>query len=208
MILTKWSKQNMTKYILNSGGINNAPDKGQRFFRTIVEDLGHRPKVLFCFFAMPREEWEAKYAQYTDGFATHMTEDIHPHFTMAMPNDFEEQVRECDALYIHGGDDYLLRYWLSQYDLPKIWEGKIVATNSASSHALAKYFWTCDWRQCMDGFGVLPMKFLAHYESKFGADDPRGPIDWQAAKAELEAYHDKNLPVYALREGEFEIFES
>jgi len=198
----------VTKYILNSGGIGNAADKGRRFFREIVGDLGEKPKVLFCFFAMPREDWESKYAQYVAGFSAHMIQGIQPQCTMAMPDSFEQQVRDCDALYIHGGDDHLLRYWLSQYDLPKIWEGKVVAANSASSHALAKHFWTCDWRQCMDGFGILPIKFLAHYQSEFGADDPRGPIDWSAAKAELETYHDRDLPIYALREGEFKVFES
>lgn len=119
----------MTKYLLNSGGIGNSADKGQRFFRAVVENLGENPKVLFCFFALPREDWEAKYAEYVAGFTSHMTENVHP-------------------------------------------------------------------------------KFLAHYESEFGADDPRGPIDWHAAKEELEAYHDKKLPVYALREGEFEILEA
>ena len=198
----------MTTYILNSGGIGNAADKGQQFFRSIVEGLGKRPKILFCFFAMPREDWEAKHAQYVTGFSAHMKQGIQPVFTMAMPDTFVQQVKDCDALYIHGGDDHLLRYWLSHYTLPKLWEGKVIATNSASSHALAKHFWTCDWRQCMDGFGILPIKFLAHYESGFGADDPRGPIDWQAAENALKAYGDTDLPIYALREGEFKIFET
>jgi len=37
--------------------------------------------------------------------------------------------------------------------------------------------------------------------------DPRGSIDWESAKKELENFGDKSLPIYALEEGEFAIFE-
>ncbi len=55
----------------------------------------------------------------------------------------------------------------------------------------------------MDGLGVLPMKFLAHFESSFGNDDPRGAIDWQRSLADLKNYGDVTLPIHPLREGEF-----
>ena len=125
--------------------------------------------------------------------------DIEPVFEMAMPDKFEEQLQQNDAIYIHGGDDHLMQYWLKQFDIPKIWDGKVVATNSASSHALSKHFWTCDWRQLMDGLGILPIKFLAHYKSEYGEDDPRGPIDWGTALKELESYGDTSLPILIYR---------
>lgn len=59
----------------------------------------------------------------------------------------------------------------------------------------------------MDGMGILPIKFIAHFNSEYGITDPRGPIDWKIAKIELENFGDRNLPVYALEEGEFEVFE-
>ena len=59
----------------------------------------------------------------------------------------------------------------------------------------------------MDGLGLLPIKFLAHYESGYGKDDPRGAIDWQQAYKELESYGDTSLPIYAPREGEFIVIE-
>lgn len=197
----------MTKYILNSGGIQNSEDRGKAFFRKIVEGFGGKPKILCCFFAKPREDWEEKYAEYTAGFTAQMPDGVEPNFELAFPDTFENQIKSCDAIYIPGGDDHLMQYWLKQYDLPKLWEGKVVSTNSASSNALAKHFWTCDWRQCMDGMGILPIKFLPHYQSEYGSTDPRGPIDWNKAKQQLEDYGEKGLPIYALKEGEFEVFE-
>jgi hypothetical protein len=100
-----------------------------------------------------------------------------------------------------------VQYWLGKFDLPKIWDGKVIATSSASSHALSKQYWTCDWRKCNEGLGILPIKFLAHFKSEYGTSDPRGPIDWDKARKELEEFGDKSLQIYALEEGDFEIFE-
>lgn len=126
---------------------------------------------------------------------------------MAFPDTFEEQIQHSDIIYIHGGDDHLIIYWLKRFDIPKIWDGKIVATSSASSDALAQCFWTCDWRQNMNGLGILPIKFLPHYNSPYGNDDPRGPINWDKAHEELKVYGDQSLPIYALEEGQYVVIK-
>lgn len=197
----------MTKYILNSGGISNEPERAKKFFAEVVKGLGNKPKILLCFFAQKREDWEGRFAQDKIRLQAFMPEGVTPVWQLAFPDDFEKQVKDSDALYIHGGDDHLVQYWLRQFDLQKMWDGKVVATNSASSDALSKYFWTCDWRTCMAGLGIVPIKFIPHYKSKFGSEDPRGPIDWNAARAELEKFENSDLPIYALQEGEFIVIE-
>ncbi len=72
---------------------------------------------------------------------------------------------------------------------------------------LVAHYYTCDWRDCRDGFGIIPIKFIPHYESTYGADTPRGPVDWHAAYQQLELYGDTSLPIHALHEGEFLVFE-
>lgn len=195
----------MTKYVVNSGGIRNSEDKGKSFFEEIVSGLGANPKILFSFFAEKREDWESKFNDYSKGFNELV--DSRPEITLAMPDTFERQAEKSDAIYFHGGDDHLVQYWLQKFDLPDVFKGKVVATNSASSNALSRQFWTCDWRQCMDGLGILPIKFISHYMSDFGTDDPRGPINWKEAYKELEEYGDKSLPVHALEEGQFIVIE-
>lgn len=198
----------MTKYFLNSGGIKNIPDKGKAFFSDVLNGFGKNPRILICCFAQPREDWQEKFDQDRAYFKEHFAGEIEPILTLAFPDKFEQQIKENDAIYLHGGDDHLIQYWLKKFDIPRIWDGKVVATNSASSHALSKYFWTCDWRECMDGLGIIPIKFLAHFKSAHGETDPRGPIDWDSAYQELEKYKDPNLPIYALKEGEYQVFET
>lgn len=196
----------MTKYVVNSGGIKNYPEKANKFFTEVLSGLGNNPKILMCFFATLREYWEEKYKENLEILPHFFNKEIKPTFELAFPNTFESQIKECDVIYIHGGDDHLVQYWLKKFNLPEIWEGKVVVTSSASSHALSKQFWTCDWRQCMDGLGILPIKFLAHFKSEFGSNDPRGPINWEKAYQELEEYGDKKLPIYALEEGDYRVF--
>lgn len=197
----------MTKYILHAGGITNSKDNGAAFFGEVIKGLGDNPKILFCFFAQPRERWDEKFNGYSQGFIKRVNKNIKPSFDLAMPDTFESQIKECGAIMIQGGDDYLLRYWLNQFDIPKIWEGKVVSGSSAGSDSLSAHFWTGDWRECMDGLGIVPVKFIPHFKSEYGSDDPRGPINWDRAYKELENYGNKSLPIHALKEGEFIVFE-
>lgn len=197
----------MTKYVINSGGIKNEPKLKKQFHQELVKELGNTPKFLLCNFAQGREYWEAKFQGYSDAITEDMPQDVNPIFALAMPSEFATQCNEADVIYFHGGDDHLLKYWMEQFDMPLLFKDKVIATNSASSDMLSKHYWTCDWRQCSDGFGILPIKFIPHYQSAFGADDPRGAIDWDEARQELSEYGDRSLKIYALKEGEFEVFE-
>ena len=122
---------------------------------------------------------------------------------IAMPDNFAEQCQWADVIIFAGGDDELLKCRMSKFDVPGIWEGKVVTGGSAGASYLVDSFWTCDWRKIMDGKGIIPAKFIAHFKSNFGDDDHRGPIDWEKAYKELKEYGDKSLPIYALEEGDF-----
>ncbi|OGL37125.1 hypothetical protein A3B63_00760 [Candidatus Saccharibacteria bacterium RIFCSPLOWO2_01_FULL_49_22] len=196
----------MTKYVVQSGGIENQPELKRKFHREVVKGLGKKPKFVLCNFAQGREYWEVKFPGYCDTITEDMPDGVKPTFELAMPDQFIEQCEKADVIYFHGGDDHLLQYWMRQYDTTKLFKDKVVATNSASSDMLATHYWTCDWRQCGDGFGILPIKFIPHYKSDFGDDDPRGPIDWDRAYKELRSYKDKGLPIVALEEGEYKVY--
>jgi hypothetical protein len=193
----------MTKYVLQSGGMRNNPEGAKRYFAELVKNIGLSPRILLCFFAQPREVWEEKFNPYADAFNSYMPEGIKPTYELSFPDTFAEQVTAADIIYCHGGDDHLAQYWFEKLNATEVWQGKVVGTNSATTHALSTYFWTCDWRELKEGLGVLPIKTIAHYKSSYGKDDPRGPIDWEKAKEELENYGDTSLPVYALPEGEY-----
>lgn len=198
----------MTKYIVNSGNIKAYPEKMRAYNDAIYSDFigSKKPvKVLMCFFAMPREDWETKYIIYKKNLLGDFI--VRTDVEMAMPEKFKEQCKNAEVIYVSGGDDELLACRFSQFDLPDMWEGKVIATSSAGSDYLAHSFWTCDWRMCMDGLGILPIKVIPHFNSCYGADDPRGPIDWQKAHDELALYGDTSLPIHALEEGDFIVQE-
>lgn len=195
----------MTKYILYSGGSN--PEKASLFNNEILKGLGVQPKILFCFFARAREDWEELFDKYKNNFLKTIEGNIKPEMELAFPDKFSEQVKKNDVVILLGGDDYLLQYWLNQYSLPKIWEGKVVASSSAGSNALVNSFWTCDWRKSIDGLNILPIKFISHFNSNFGDNDPRGKIDWKKAYKEISEYGNKSLEVNALEEGDFMVIE-
>lgn len=197
----------MTKYVLQSGGIGRQLELKKQFHREIVKGLSKTPHIVICTFAQLREDWNRKFPHYCETILEDMPEGIKPTFDLAMPNHFEEQCKKADILYFNGGDDHLIRYWMRQFDVPAIFAGKVVATNSASSDMLAVHYWSSDWRACGDGFGIVPIKFIPHYQSTIDDIDPRGPIDWQKAYDELKAYGDTTLPIHALKEGEFIVVE-
>lgn len=198
----------MTKYVLNSGGVKNNLDKKRRFHQELIKGLSNQPKFVLCNFAQGREYWESKFEAYREAITEDMPKTVTPTFELALPDHFEEQCKSADVIYFHGGDDSLLQYWMKQYQLDKLFKDKVVATNSASSNLLATHYWTCDWRACADGMGLLPIKFIPHYKSQFGSSDPRGPIDWDKAYKELEAYGDTSLPIHALKEGDYVVIEA
>jgi len=200
----------MTKYILNSGGVKNYPDKLKKYNEEVFKSFSNRKdstpiKVLMCFFAMPRERWEEKFEVYKNNLKDDVPQEIE--IKMAEPQDFVKQCEWSDLIFVSGGDDELLAYRFSKFDIPKIWDGKVVTTSSAGSDYLVKHFWTCDWRDNMDGAGILSIKFIPHYKSSFGDNDPRGKINWEEAYKELENYGEKDIPIHALEEGDFVVFE-
>lgn len=197
----------MTKYILNSGNFREDRNLAQIFFEEITKGLGGTPHNLICCFALPREDWEAKFTKDTTEFPGFFPANISYTFELAFPDRFPEQIKRSDVIFLHGGDDHLVQYWLKKFDLPELLDDKVVVTSSASSHALSQSFWTCDWRMCMNGLGILPIKFLAHYKSSYGHNDPRGPINWEQAQEELKTYGDDQLPIHALEEGHFVVIE-
>ncbi len=206
----------MTKYILQSGNVKDFPEKMKKYNKEVFRDFlsggknektqDESVKVLFNFFSQKREDWEMKYENYDKRLREDV--DLKLETKMAMPDKFTEQCQWADVIIFAGGDDDLLRCRMSKFDVPGIWEGKIIVGSSAGSDYLVDSFWPYDWREVLDGTGLIPIKFIPHYKALDCAEnDSRGDVDWEKAYKELKEYGDKNLPIYALEEGDFVVFE-
>jgi len=119
--------KSMTKYVLNSGGIKRHPELKKQFHQELVKGLSSNPKFLLCNFAQGREYWEVKFQGYSNAIAEDMLKGIQPSFELATPADFAEQCKQADIIYIHGGDDHLLQYWMKQFDYKTLFKDKVVA---------------------------------------------------------------------------------
>jgi peptidase E len=104
-------------------------------------------------------------------------------FTFAKRENFIEQIKEADAVYIHGGDTDELFADLKKYPnfLEEIQKKKLVIGTSAGAYIWAKYsLSSSEENQITERFGILPIKVTAHFqeenrsifEKKFKQIDP------------------------------------
>ena len=187
-----------TKLILNSGGVKRREDLKKQFHQEMVKGLSLKLNILICTFAQGREFWEGKFP----GYSASIKEDLPEYdlsFTLAMPDDFANQIKDADIIYFNGGDDHLFAYWMDKFDF-SLFNGKVLVTNSASSDYFSSSCWNIDWKSPVIGSGILPIKFIPHYE----ADET---IDWLKVEEELRGFGDPELPIYKLKEGEFVVLE-
>lgn len=124
----------MTKYVLNSGGFRNYPDRARQFMAEMLEGQGNQPKILISIFAETRETWKERYGKTVDRFRQFLPEGIQPEYEIASDDDFPAQVSRNDIVFFYGGDVEVLAARLSKFDVLTIFEGKTVAGTSYSSN--------------------------------------------------------------------------
>jgi hypothetical protein len=173
----------VTTYILAGGN-----DRASRGYWTDLASaiLHDKPlRVLSCMFARPKEIWQETYDGYQSFFKMAFGDDMTS--VLAQTDSFVDQIKAADVIYLHGGDTRLLKKLLSQYyNLQQLLEGKIVIGSSAGAQFLSNKYWSCGTRTLGEGSGFTDLNTIVHYNSNYGSDDPRGPIDWQQAEQQLQ----------------------
>jgi hypothetical protein len=89
-----------TKLILNSGGVKRREDLKKQFHQEMVKGLSLKLNILICTFAQGREFWEGKFP----GYSASIKEDLPEYdlsFTLAMPDDFANQIKDADIIYFN-----------------------------------------------------------------------------------------------------------
>lgn len=192
----------MTKYILIGGYPRKAEDGGKALAEEMAKGFQDPIKLLICYFARPRIQWEVNAVEDHLFFNGHLSP-RKVEYQMAQVDTFIEQLRWADVMYIRGGTTATLLEKLAQCgDWNKELDGKTIAGSSAGAMAIAKYDYNLDTLKLSEGLGLVPVKVLVHYRSNYNAPN----IDWDKAETELKAYKE-DLPVLCLREGEFKVYE-
>jgi hypothetical protein len=188
----------MTKFILHGGSVWESEDRGRGLAEELVRDAHAPVKILLCYFAWPRLQWEALFAGHTIQFHTF---GLNKRFElqMARPDIFLSQLDWADSVLLVGGRESDLRRLLEKSSgWEKKLDGKTIAGSSAGADIIAKYYYNLDTLQLEEGFGLLPIKVLVHYRSDYNAPN----IDWDKAEVELKNYKE-DPPLITLPEGEF-----
>lgn len=211
----------MTKFILSGGFANKAKDGGRSFCEAVLSGARREMKILECLFALSDETWDGALEKDKQFFGKAIPE-AEIEFIMASADKFLEQLSSADAVYFRGGDTKRLKERLEAIEgwQSKL-EDKIVIGSSAGAYILAKHYLDLSSEQPSlgEGFGLLPIKIAAHYESDFFSKPVQktrsiesGPevviekIDWRNVD-KIMAETEPELEYVPLREGEFRIFE-
>jgi peptidase E len=201
-----------TKYILVGGYITKAQDGGKGFYDELIKGFKEPVKILYCVFARPIKEWESVFKKDELFFKQNLPEKKFE-LVLAQPDNFIDQVKWADAIYIKGGEtEALLNELKKQKGWEKELDNKTLAGTSAGADAIAKYYYDIDNLDdkglIKKGLGLLPIKVITHYRSNYNAPN----INWDEADTKLKNHKEnqedkENLEIIKLKEGEFKVFE-
>lgn len=191
----------MTKYILH-GGFTSVPNELNRtFYAEITKGLEDGAIILIICFARDPKEWDTLFKQDKERILK-TTECKDLNIIRANTEDFENQVKQCDALYIRGGDTEKLIKILNQYPtFTQDIEGKVCVGSSAGAYVWAQYYHSASKGEIREGLGLLPIKIIAHY----GSD--KFPMLNDDAIEAMKALPD-DLGLVVLKDHEWKVFTS
>lgn len=149
------------------------------FFKEILISLGNKINILLVYFAKEldridanREEDEAQFIKATSNGKIF--------FEVANEVNFEEQVKNSDVIYLHGGNTLKLLETLKKFpNLKSIFEGKVIAGESAGSYVLSSYFYSKTIGAFMEGLGMVPVRTICHYIEMNSEKLDKGPKDME-----------------------------
>ena len=180
-----------TKFILHGGFEPNTIQENDMFFREILSSAPKETKILLVYFAKKphrvAKNRDEDIAQFDKNKGDRTIS-----FETANEEDFPEQVRRADVVYLHGGHSGLILDAMKKFNgLKELFKGKIVVGDSAGANALSTVFYS-DTIGIAEGFGVLPIKIICHY--------------MEEKKDKLEAVR-QDLETLRLPQYEFKVFE-
>ena len=155
----------MTKYILHGGFTRVDNNQNNLFFAEFLKDVKNNGKVLLVFFAAEGDRIDSLFADIVRQCESQLN-GRQVTFIQATLETFGEQLKESDAIYLHGGNTPTLISVLKNYpNLEEMFSGKIIAGSSAGAYALATLGTSHTEEHIREGLGFLPIRLVCHFES-------------------------------------------
>lgn len=151
-----------TKFILHGGFAKGEKQENDPFFKEILSGTPKEAKVLLVYFAKEPDRIVKNQEEDVGQFNKNKG-DKTLYFEMANVDLFPEQAKKADVIYLHGGNSGLLLEALKRYpNLKKLFNGKIVAGDSAGTNVVCSVFYSMKIG-VSEGFDLIPIKIISHY---------------------------------------------
>ncbi len=187
----------MTTFVLHGGFTSTKNALNAGFYGEFSKYVSDGANILLIYFARKDDEIPKLFEE-DERNILEQAGNKKFEFTVASSNDFMEQLKNANVLYMRGGDTDKLLGTLKQHpEFGKIIQGKVVIGSSAGAYVLAQYYYSGSKNGVFEGLGTVPVRVTCHYESKIMKREAD-----QKGVAALEKYP-QNLELIVLRDYEW-----
>lgn len=189
----------MTRFILHGGIVAGQPQllAEMSFFNKFIKDLPRSAHVLCLYIAIDPDRWEDEFKHELEKMSTQIEPNaIELELGSNDAQQLKEQIKLSDAVYLRGGSntELIKSTLMKESKLGELFSDKVVAGSSAGAYALSRYYISTKG-VVGRGLDIVPCKVIAHYTDK------------RMAELETLKNYGEDLPLYALREGEYIIID-
>lgn len=193
----------MTLYILAGGCDHAYPEYWEKLSEIVLREVAS-PRILSCMFASDDHEVSNRFERYKSTFSQYFAQS---EVTFAQHDEFYEQIKSSDMIYLHGGRTSRLLEAIPDYDrFKQAVEGKIVIGSSAGANFLSTVCYSPSRKENLRSSGILPVASIVHYGVAEFEGQPISIQDWQDIRQALvDDLRGTLLPIALLPEGQFSV---
>lgn len=152
-----------TRYLLHGGHTSIPNELNNNFFQELQRDVPDGGSVLLVYFSHPPEKFQEIYDKQIKVLKKNSGGKT-LNYVLASKQDFLQQLKQANAVYLHGGDTHRLLDFLKRFpEFPQLIKGKTISGSSAGAYVLATWAYNNDTKELIQGFGILPIKIHAHH---------------------------------------------
>lgn len=152
----------MTTFIFHGGFPKEVKAFDNALFEALQNEVPDKGTVLLVYFAKAVELHQELYAEHLP-YLQAAAKGKKIKYLLADEENFMEQLKQADAIYLAGGDGILMREKFSRYPgFSGAIKGKIVLGSSAGANVLSKYFYSSKGLRVFKGAGIVPVLVRAH----------------------------------------------
>jgi len=182
----------MTKFILHGGYTRFKSDLNDSFYKEICNNIPNDGNILFTHFARSDEEIPERFKGEKERLLK-QAGDKKFTTTLALKDDFINQLKNADVIYIDGGNtDQLIKTIKKFPGFTELIKGKTVVGSSAGAYLLSTYYHSAGKDEIFEGLGILPIRIVCHYKSEHfpAKGDPVERMKEYPDNLKLIALHD------------------